>query len=123
MVVAGLDRSGDSVVNTASRDLGEVGSMVSRPPSLRIIASLWRLTQADTGATAVSSMNSTPANSKARRTARSLAAVVDVSPSASCWPLICSGCCVVDDRLDLVELFADLALCDFDIITVLQIQP
>ena len=51
--MAGLDRSGDSVVNTASRDLGEVGSMVSRPPSLRIIASLWRLTQADTGPTAV----------------------------------------------------------------------
>ena len=33
------------------------------------------------------------------------------------------GRCMVDDRLDLIELFADLALCDFDIITVLQIQP
>jgi hypothetical protein len=34
-----------------------------------------------------------------------------------------SGRCVGDDRLDLVELLADLALVDFHIITVLEIHP
>ena len=34
-----------------------------------------------------------------------------------------SGRCVGDDRLDLVELLADLALGDFHIITVLKIHP
>lgn len=36
--------------------------------------------------------------------------------------LICSGCSVGKNWLDLVELFTDLALGDFDIITVLEIQ-
>jgi hypothetical protein len=34
-----------------------------------------------------------------------------------------SGRYVVDDRLDLIELLADLALGDFHIVTVLEIQP
>src|SRR5450759_2738383 len=39
------------------------------------------------------------------------------------WDVTFSGRCVCDDRLDLVELLADLALGDFHIITVLEIHP
>src|ERR1035437_5111594 len=39
------------------------------------------------------------------------------------WDFTFSGRCVGDDRLDLVELLADLALGDFHIITVLEIHP
>ena len=39
------------------------------------------------------------------------------------WDFTFSGRCVGDDRLDLVELLADLAFGYFHIVTVLEIHP